>query len=444
MAPSASPARDDATEDQTPQDTSEKIKDEELQVRRAQEWWADGHGPAAVSKSPILAAIDVGLLAEIISAGGTYHQILTPDRLDGLHRRLGSGTEPALEPLRRALQTRGGSKTQARVVGMLFFREARNLFEQGEGQTAADSASAVGQVAASPVKASSAGGEGGHDAVKGSQEPPLDEAWAPARLFVASAAYPEGAQMAVRAGPSQKSELLMKVPANTQYLATGRIGEFLQIRVKIEGKTINAYVLRSLENTVLLVPAQPAPAPPAPQSADAASAPDLKLDEAWSPPRRYVGSDSYPAGAQMAARAAPGRDAKQIATLPAGTEYTATGRSGDYLQIRLDIEGKSTSAFVPQRLGDLVLLVPAPAEALQQAPAASHSAPAAKAAEAAAVAAQAATVAAAAEFQTSGRVAILEAQVEQQNHVIQALQAEMKQLRTQLGVVSAAFRPLGG
>lgn len=435
MAPTGSPTRDDATEEETAHDASEKIKEEELQVRRVQEWWADGDGPAAVSKSPVLAAIDCSLLAEIISAGGSYHQILTGDRLDGLHRRHGSSTDPAMEPLRRALQTRGGSKAQARVVGMLLFREARTLFEQGDGQTCIAPAVA-------PSSASAAAGTEGEDVAKAGQEPRLDEAWAQPQLFVASPAYPEGAQMAVRAGPSGRSELLMKVPANTQYLATGRVGEYLQIRIKFEGKTTNAYVLHSLGETVLLVPAQAAASsPPTANSSKAcadSAAPETPLDEAWAPPRRYVCSDSYPAGAQMAVREAP--EGKQVGTLPAGTEYTVTGRTGDWLQIRLDIDGKSTSAFVPQRLGDLLLLVPAAGEA----PSASPSAPAAKAAAAAAVAAKAATEAAAVEAETGGRIAFLEAKVVQQDQIIQALQAEMKQLRSQLGVVSAAFRPLGG
>lgn len=412
----------DAPED-TSQETSQKIQDEAMHVRQLQDWWCAGYGPANVARNPILAAIDSGVLSELVHAGGGYHTILTTDRLDGLHRRLGNGMEAALEPLRKALQTRGGGKAQARVVGMLLFKEARNLHLQCEDGSAPPVQRPPSPAAATTTPA---------PAPAVSEEIKLDESWPSPRLYICADTYPEGAQMALRVGPHPKAQLLATLPAGTEYYGTGIVGDFLQVRVTKDGESILAYALHRMGDLVLLVPAQPAP------TAAPAQAQAVQLDEAFSPARRFICSDSYPEGAQMAVKVGPNRESKQVATLPAGHEYEATGRVGDYLQIRLEINGEMAIAYVTHTIGDLLLLVPAEPEP----PAVSPSAPAARAAAAAVAAAEAATAAAAAEAANGSRVVALEAKVASQEQQIQALQAEMAQMRAQLSAVAAAFRPL--
>jgi len=331
--------------------TAEKIKDEEKEVRLVQDWWSsdgDDAGPASASRRPMLACVEEKVLAEVIAAGGNYHMVLSADRLDGLHRQHGSGSDPAVEPLRKALQARGGSKAQARAVGMLLFKEARTLREQCAAggastpmrlasiATPARSANAAVPPAASAPPLPAATGVG--------LEVKLDEAYLVPRRFVCSEAYPAGAFMAARLAPSSKSELVAKLPDDFAYLARGRIGEWLEVQVDRNGTLCRAYVLHTIGDQVMLVPAVPA----------------VCLEEAWNPARRWIQAESYPEGAQMAARAAPSRDGKQVATLPHHYEYHATGRSGDYLQIYLDIEGARTAAYVLHTLGDLVLLRPGP------------------------------------------------------------------------------------
>lgn len=416
------------------QETSEKIKEEESSVNRVQEWWASGHGPASVAKNPILSAVDAGILAELISAGGSYHNILTTDRLDGLHRRLGNGTEPELENLRKALQTRGGAKAQARVVGMLLFKETRSLHLQVEaaGQVGSAFTAALDVAANTPVSNVTAP----IATVPAQEETSLDEAWTIPRLYVCSESYPEGAQMAIRSAPNSKSSLVCTAPAGTEYWATGIVGEFLQVRIDIDGSQIIAYALHKIGSQVLLVPGTEQMA-----SAEVgAKQNSVMLDEVFSLPRRYVCSESYPDGAQMAVRSNPNRESAQIATLPQGFEYIATGRRGDYLQIRLEINSETTIAYVTHTIGDLVLLIPKPD--VVQSSQEKDETPATRAAAAAALAAQAATDIAKAEAATTLRVAALEAKVSEQDKMIQALRAELAAMRNQMSCVALAFRPL--
>lgn len=149
----------------------------------------------------------------------------------------------------------------------------------------------------------------------------------------------------------------------------------------------------------------------------------------------------------MAVRAGPSREHPQVATVAAGSEYHAVGRCGDYLAIRLEIDSVPTTAYVTHTIGETVLLVPAEAPCSSPAPmlhpcSSPAPAPAARAAAAAAAAAEAATAAAAAEAATGCRVAALEAKVAAQDQVIQALQAEMGQLRAQLSAIAKTFQPL--
>lgn len=457
MAPVASIPREDGIaaspasvtgDEESTQDTSEKIKGEEMQVRRVQEWWADGRGPAAVAQSPVMAVIDVAVLAEVIHAGGAYHTILSADRLDGLHRKVGESSEPALEPLRKALQTRGGTKSQARVVGMLLFREARALFERCEADPGTFAAPVPAEGAGAPTATGAAASSGNPQPSprEAAAAVRLDEAWSPARRYICGPSYPEGAQMAVRGSPGRQGELLLNAPPGAEYMATGRVGEYLQICLRNgSGGSRHAYVLHTMGSLVLLVPAAAEATTEGTSGSGGTAAAAAGLDEVWSPPRRFVCSSSYPAGAELAARAAPGRDGTQLRTVPAGTEYIATGRCGDYLQVHLDIDGVPTAAYVPRTLGGTVLLVPAAVSDDEARPPASTppvpSPGPVAAAAAAAAAAEAATAAAAEEAATSGRVAALEAKVAAQELQMQGLRDELANLRTQLGLVACAFRP---
>lgn len=199
-------------------------------------------------------------------------------------------------------------------------------------------------------------------------------------------------------------------------------------------------------DVVLLVPAAERTVA---NSTEPAASPDSKLsskevvlEEAWSPPRRFICSENYPEGAQMAVRAAPTRDSKQVATIAAGADYFAMGRCGDYLQIKLETDGVTTTAYVTHTIGDMVLLVPAETDAQAASVSTAAAAPAARAAAAAVAAAEAATAAAAAEAATGSRIVALEAKVAAQDRQIQALQSEMAQMRAQLNAVALAFRPL--
>lgn len=417
-------------EEDASQETSEKIKEEESSVRRTQEWWADGHGPAVVGKSPILSAVDAGTLAELISAGGGYHTILTADRLDALHRRLGNGMEPDLENLRKALQTRGGAKAQARVVGMLLFKEARSLHLQvgGGGQVGPIAPAALEPAANTPAS----NGATQNIGAPSQGDTVLDESWVTPRLYVCADTYPEGAQMAIRSAPDSKSNLICTLPGGTEYWATGIVGNFLQVRLTLDGTEIVAYALHKIGGQVLLVPGAGQTAVGEAVVAQG----DVVLDEVFHTPRRYVCSDSYPAGAQMAVRSSPTRESAQIATLPEGVEYVATGRRGDYLQIRLEMNSETTIAYVTHTIGDLVLLVP------KTEPIQIQETPAKRAAAAAAMAAQAANDLAKAEAATTSRVAALESKVAEQDNQIQALRAELAAMRNQMSLVALAFRPL--
>lgn len=249
-----------------------------------------------------------------------------------------------------------------------------------------------------------------------------------------SEAYPAGALMAARAEPHSKAEILAKLPQDFAYLATGRSGEFLEILVDLGGGESKVYVPQAIGGLVLLVPA--------PSQA-------VGLDETWCPPRRFVRAEGFPDGAQMAVKAAPSRESRQITALPCGFEYTASGRVGDYLQVTLEIEGEIVVAYVLHRLGGAILLEPGPgggaATSLvaaspqrdsedQQQLRAAECAAAARAATAAATAA-----AAAAQAVSDVRMEALEAKVALQERQIKAMQAELAQMRAQLAAAACAL-----
>jgi len=386
MAPTAKMASE--KENRSPQedtgnaDEKAAIKSKEDQVFRFMQWWDAGNGAEAAATHPVLSVIDEAQLSEIISTGANYHTILTMDRLDGLQRRVGNSTDQCLEPLRKALQVRGGAKSQARQVGNLLFREALSLFEQSDhggdnhanqGPNSHATAPAVdgstGRVevpsaAARPPDATT-------DSSTVCNEPiMLDEVWAPPRKYICSDSFPDGAEIAARAGPSKASQMVAKFPRGTEFLALGRVGDFLQFRYEDSASpngTRTAYVPRVIGNVELLVAAPGSAAVGSAGTSNSigasdtvASKPEGALDESWAPPRRFICSESFPEGAEIAARSGPHKASPLVAKFPKGTEFLATGRVGDYLEFRYeDPRGGFRTGYVPRVIGAMELLVPA-------------------------------------------------------------------------------------
>mmetsp|Transcript_82323 Transcript_82323/g.181056 ORF Transcript_82323/g.181056 Transcript_82323/m.181056 type:complete len:525 (-) Transcript_82323:42-1616(-) len=380
MATSGGVANDVITpgEEQTAAQTAERIKQDQNEVQLVQQWWPqlEEEDAKVLAKSrPILACFDDRILAEVIDTGSAFHTVLSPDRLDAVHRQYGTGHEPGLEPLRKALQLRG-YKAQARALGMLLFKEVRTLHEDSlrSGHHAASSAlNSIPTPSRSPAPAATSSSMPSGSSAEAHSLEIVPQA--PQR-YIRSEAYPEGANMAARRAPSRTSEIIESLPPDFEYWVTGKAGEWLE--VKLEGSPSKAYVLHTISGQVMLLP-QPTTAhakPPAATTANATNAathaasasssssfappPALgRLDEVYDPPQRWVQSETYPPGAQMAAKDAPGKEGKQVATLAHDHEYYATGRVGDYLQITHVIDGLSQTVYVFHTLGNLVLLKPA-------------------------------------------------------------------------------------
>jgi len=237
--------------------TEEDMKQAELQVHRFMEWWQSGQGAVTARATPLLAAIDTSLLSELIAAGGGFHNILTPEKLDNLFTKYGSGSDPQLEPLRKALQSRGGMKSQARAVGTVLFQAAKKAFEGG---------SASGTAETSSVSCADAHA--------------LDETWSPPKKFVNTASFPAGAQIAARGAPNMEGTLLTTFPQGTDFFATGRKGDYIQIHYQDDVVSVTAYVPVRIGGTEILeaetqnfVPAAPAAPFSPPRAAVVASPP---------------------------------------------------------------------------------------------------------------------------------------------------------------------------
>ncbi|CAK0806011.1 unnamed protein product, partial [Prorocentrum cordatum] len=242
----------------------------EHQVAEFQQWWDAGHGAGAAAEHAVLGLIDVCQLAQIVSAGAGYHTILTLDRLDALQRRIASDGRAELDPLRRALQARGGAKPQARAVGSLLFREALALFlglRQGRPGAAPGAALAssprgppMGQAGAAVAAGTPPrrGGDGAAAAGATSDAAgaaALDEAWEPPRPFVVCSE-----ELGVRCAPCHQGELLASVPRGTELLATGRHGEFLSVQAfGARGEPRAAFVPLAAGGVQLLVEAPASP-----------------------------------------------------------------------------------------------------------------------------------------------------------------------------------------
>eukprot|EP00929_Paragymnodinium_shiwhaense_P017170 TRINITY_DN12616_c0_g1_i1.p1 TRINITY_DN12616_c0_g1~~TRINITY_DN12616_c0_g1_i1.p1 ORF type:complete len:384 (+),score=91.35 TRINITY_DN12616_c0_g1_i1:64-1215(+) len=357
-------------------------------VHRFMEWWDGGHGAAAAKSNPVLACIEESLLSDVIAAGGSYHNVLTLDRLDNMFRAYAHSTQPELEPLRKALQTRGGAKNQARAVGQMLFNEARSEFERHAGTCM--TVAACGAPAA--PAAGDAVGPSPHAAVQQAAAVMLDEVWRPARRWVCSEAFPPGAQVAARSAPNKEAKLVTTFQEGTEFLATGRRGDYLEVHFQDEsGFPATAYVPSRIGTLEILVPATPAQ--PSPEPVPAAAPPVVAVAHADPP---SVALAPAPAAVAVVAPAAPVQ--VQVAAVPAAALPAAV------------------PAYQPP-----VRVAPPPQMAVQTAPAlsANPSPPVG-----------------------GGRLEVLEQRVAQQDNQILSLQCELAELRRTLSVIASAFGPL--
>ncbi|CAE8591106.1 unnamed protein product, partial [Polarella glacialis] len=224
---------------------SAAILEQADKLQRFQTWWSEGQGATGAEAHPMLSLVEAGLLSDIVAAGASYHNILSADRLDALQRVAdqSSASGAALEALRRSLQTKGGAKSQARVVGNLLFKESMAVFD-----TAGSERSPSPQQAPTPVAAPTAASA----PATPSSAAVLDEIFDPPRSYVCSESFPAEATVAVRAAPQQDSEMLTTLPYGTQILANGQRGNFLQFRLEPAGQ--EAFVPRIIGDLVLFVP----------------------------------------------------------------------------------------------------------------------------------------------------------------------------------------------
>ncbi|CAE8686020.1 unnamed protein product, partial [Polarella glacialis] len=225
--------------------TEGAIAEQQDHLARFQRWWSEGQGATGAEAHPMLSLVEAGLLSDIVAAGASYHNILSADRLDALQRVAdqSSASGAALEALRRSLQTKGGAKSQARVVGNLLFKESMAVFD-----TAGSERSPSPQQAPTPVAAPTAASA----PATPSSAAVLDDIFHPPRSYVCSESFPAEATVAVRAAPQQDSEMLTTLPYGTQILANGQRGNFLQFRLEPAGQ--EAFVPRIIGDLVLFVP----------------------------------------------------------------------------------------------------------------------------------------------------------------------------------------------
>ena len=219
------------------------ISEQDSQISRFQQWWAEGHGEAAAAAHAILSLVDRSVLQDVVSSGANYHNFLSADRLDGLQRLVDKSRKPGLEPLKRALLTKGGAKSQARAVGTVLFKEAMAIFTNPKP----DKIDHQAELETDPSIAGT---------VEDSQrEPMLDEIYNPPRRFVCSDAFPPDATVAVRAIPDMLGELLTTLQHGSEILATGSRNSYLQFKLEDagEGGSRMVWVPRVLGDLVLFV-----------------------------------------------------------------------------------------------------------------------------------------------------------------------------------------------
>ena len=57
-------------------------------------------------------------------------------------------------------------------------------------------------------------------------------------------------RLAVRVHPDKASDMVTQLPAGSEYLATGCVGEYLQIQLDVNGSRLKVYCLRSINDLV--------------------------------------------------------------------------------------------------------------------------------------------------------------------------------------------------
>eukprot|EP00434_Breviolum_minutum_P042773 symbB.v1.2.038085.t1/scaffold5799.1/size23532/1 len=234
--------------------TEEAILEQQDQVQRFQSWWAEGQGMVGARSHPMLSILDATVLGDIIAAGANYHNCLSADRLDTLQRHVSKSSAPGLDALRRALQAKGGAKSQARAVGSVIFKEAMDMFKHPPS----DLNRASPALAASPGE--SQGEQPGAPSLEQARPNACvvaDEIFDPPKRFVCSESFPPEATVAVRSAPSHQSEYLTCLPHGTEIMSSGRFGDFLRftMQAKEGASQADVYVPLVFRGVTLFVPA---------------------------------------------------------------------------------------------------------------------------------------------------------------------------------------------
>ena len=221
--------------------TEEAIHEQQEQIERCQSWWA-WQGATAAASHPMLSVVDASVLGEVIAAGANYHNCLSADRLDTLQRNVSKSSLPGLEPLKRALQSKGGAKSQARAVGSVIFKEAMEVFKNPSSE--ANKSTAETEIEAQAVQPED----------KPRSAIVADEVFEPPRRFVCSESFPSEATVAVRLEPNKASSLVTSLPHGAEVMATAARGTYLQFRFESpENGSQLVWVPRVLDGLVLFV-----------------------------------------------------------------------------------------------------------------------------------------------------------------------------------------------
>ena len=229
--------------------TEEAILEQQDQIQRFQSWWAEGKGKEAAGCHPMLSILDATILADIIAAGANYHNCLSADRLDALQRQISKSTVPGLEGLQRALQAKGGAKSQARAVGSVIFKEAMDMFKHPPAEMNKPS---FDSSSSRPLE----------QPAEKVEQPKVnagvvaDEVFDPPKRFICSESFPPEATVAVRLEPNKASSLVTSLPCGSEVLATAARGTYLQFKLD-KGHDQNdfqhVWVPRVLDGLVLFV-----------------------------------------------------------------------------------------------------------------------------------------------------------------------------------------------
>lgn len=155
------------------------------------------------------------------------------------------------------------------------------------------------------------------------------------------------------------------------------------------------------------------------------------LDEVYNPPRSYTTSPAFPGNASLAARRTPTADGDVIQIYGAGSTFLANGRVGNFIRMDVRPEEGGGYAYVCAQAGDMTLLVPTAASSV--APPVTAATPSG---------ASTGVGLASSSSSGSGDVSQLEATVRAQQREIDALNAKVNKMASQLSAIANAFTPL--